>query len=702
MFERACKSIYLVGVNAYDMLQLAQVLPADYETVDGKTGKQVIAEAMANAQGRGVNVIRAWAHSSDPKFPFQVAPGVYREEAFRSLDFVLHQASLHNIHLILSFVDNWKYYNGIDQYVDWSPSAPKRSQDKAPDNQGDPTGVMGTKNSSSTDIDAAKLYEAKRHTLFFVDPGARSLFRNHIDALVHRRNVFNGRMYRDDPTILAWDLANEPRCETAVESNCHAMVHAWVEEMSLWVKRLDPNHLVTIGSEGFFGPSTPDMLQHNPGSWADEMGQDFVLNNAVPTIDFSTIHIWPDQWGTELDYEKFLSEWLASHVNASRVLLNKPVLLEEFGKKLVPDDQTSSGVGALRNPVYADTYGELERIITNASNVQVQQLRFQQQAQPDRIEHPSNPDTQLMGPLVGSLFWKWQLHVFVNNVKDEYGVSHNDSTLDLVAQHAEFVQGFVQKSDQSYQQSCKVDCWVPSPASIPSVKVFDMDMGESAVSMNNSLSQSTSQDADVTLHNTCVSLPQACSLSWRPGAVRRTQLLDNSTGTYRSTQLVSDYSGRNSSGTGSSSQPSYQNPNSHQGNGSMSANAVQAGSLQLQAQNASLDASQYPELSSNSVVARPAAACQALLALNASSWLVSTPDPPIPGSPTVILRLSCMSDGSSRLSPLPPRQLTQTGDLVQPGLFKAQLDQQQWQRVYSSQSECCSSGGGAFAPMGCS
>lgn len=43
------------------------------ETADGKTGKQVIAEAMTNAEGRGVNVIRTWAHSSDPKFPFQVS-----------------------------------------------------------------------------------------------------------------------------------------------------------------------------------------------------------------------------------------------------------------------------------------------------------------------------------------------------------------------------------------------------------------------------------------------------------------------------------------------------------------------------------------------------------------------------------------------------------------------------------------------------
>ncbi len=27
------------------------------------------------------------------------------------------------------------------------------------------------------------------------------------------RNTLNGRLYKDDPTIFAWDLINEPRCD---------------------------------------------------------------------------------------------------------------------------------------------------------------------------------------------------------------------------------------------------------------------------------------------------------------------------------------------------------------------------------------------------------------------------------------------------------------------------------------------------------
>ena len=73
-------------------------------------------------------------------------------------------------------------------------------------------------------------------------------------------------------------------------------MQAWVEEMSSYVKGQAPRQLVTIGSEGFFGPSTPGLLRFNPGVWAAETGQDFVANNAAEGIDFATLHSWPDNW----------------------------------------------------------------------------------------------------------------------------------------------------------------------------------------------------------------------------------------------------------------------------------------------------------------------------------------------------------------------------------------------------------------------
>lgn len=72
-------------------------------------------DAFQQASAMGLNVARTWAHSITNRFPFQLSPGKYDEKGIAALDYVLDSASRHGIHLILSFIDNWKYYNGVDQ-----------------------------------------------------------------------------------------------------------------------------------------------------------------------------------------------------------------------------------------------------------------------------------------------------------------------------------------------------------------------------------------------------------------------------------------------------------------------------------------------------------------------------------------------------------------------------------------------------------
>ena len=38
----------------------------------------------------------------------------------------------------------------------------------------------------------------------------RDAFKNYVRSIVLRNNTLTGRLYRDDPAILAWDLVNEP------------------------------------------------------------------------------------------------------------------------------------------------------------------------------------------------------------------------------------------------------------------------------------------------------------------------------------------------------------------------------------------------------------------------------------------------------------------------------------------------------------
>ena len=131
-----------------------------------------------------MTVARTWANSINPKYPFQTAPGEYDAAGLEALDYVLDAAGRHGLHLILSFVDNWKYYNGVDQYLDWSKSAPGRSQPL-------PTDAGGDTDSAAWTVDQ-KRYETARHALFFTDPDSRRMYKEHVEFLVNRVNSING------------------------------------------------------------------------------------------------------------------------------------------------------------------------------------------------------------------------------------------------------------------------------------------------------------------------------------------------------------------------------------------------------------------------------------------------------------------------------------------------------------------------------
>jgi mannan endo-1,4-beta-mannosidase len=46
---------------------------------------------------------------------------------------------------------------------------------------------------------------------FFSNRECKRMYKENIRKVIQRVNVFTGVMYRDDPTIMAWELINEPR-----------------------------------------------------------------------------------------------------------------------------------------------------------------------------------------------------------------------------------------------------------------------------------------------------------------------------------------------------------------------------------------------------------------------------------------------------------------------------------------------------------
>ena len=106
--------------------------------------------------------------------------------------------------------------------------------------------------------------------------------------------------------------------------------------MANYTKSVDPNHLVTIGYEGYWG-EYDQRVQYNPGNgWAGITGQNFSVNMAHDEIDFAGIHFWPDSWfanqqDISTDEQAFLNSWVLQHAQVATDL-GKPLLMEEFGK----------------------------------------------------------------------------------------------------------------------------------------------------------------------------------------------------------------------------------------------------------------------------------------------------------------------------------------------------------------------------------
>ena len=83
---------------------------------------------------------------------------------------------------------------------------------------------------------------------------AQETFRAAVRQLISRKNSVNGRSYNADPTIMYWQLANEPRPGSDANSRPHhAAFTKWLDDTAGVMKKLAPKHLVSTGYEGWMG-----------------------------------------------------------------------------------------------------------------------------------------------------------------------------------------------------------------------------------------------------------------------------------------------------------------------------------------------------------------------------------------------------------------------------------------------------------------
>jgi mannan endo-1,4-beta-mannosidase len=331
-FELDGKRYYFAGANLWYGMYLAS---------PGQSGDRArLLRELDQLAAHQVKNLRVLAISEASALRRAVTPSVLQqpdridETLWQGLDFLLDEMAKRDMKAVLYLNNFWQWSGGMSQYVAWFSGKPVVD----PDATGDWNTFM--------DNSAA----------FYREPRAQQAFRAAIGKLIGRRNSVNGRAYRDDPTVMSWQLANEPRPGSDAHAKPHFEVFVkWVDETAGFIRKLAPKQLVSTGSEGWMGTAGSREL--------------FVTAHASPNVDYLTYHMWAPNWQwfdpknaatTYEDAWKKMQDYLDWHIDAANQL-GKPIVLEEFGINRDQGSYHPTSATVYRDRFYAGIFELLAR-----------------------------------------------------------------------------------------------------------------------------------------------------------------------------------------------------------------------------------------------------------------------------------------------------------------------------------------------------
>src|SRR6056297_2190464 len=147
-------------------------------------------------QAHGITNLRIMGASEGTEYDNTVKPafqpelGKYNEDVLIGLDFLLAEMAKRDMKAVIYLGNNWIWTGGFAQYVAWvkneknpNPFLPEYSWDE----------FMN--------------YSAQ----FYSNKKAQQAYNDYVKMLINRKNTVTDQLYKNDPTIMSWQLANEPR-----------------------------------------------------------------------------------------------------------------------------------------------------------------------------------------------------------------------------------------------------------------------------------------------------------------------------------------------------------------------------------------------------------------------------------------------------------------------------------------------------------
>lgn len=345
-FWRHGKPYYFVGANFW------------YGAYLGATteGKARLTRELDLLKETGVNNLRVLAASEHSVLSravspaFHLAPGQYHPDLLVGLDVLLDEMAKRDMVAVLYLNNFWQWSGGMSQYMSWLTGEPPLD----PDVTGDWRSFMQN---------SARFYRTDKAQLWYQDL---------IRTLVTRTNRVNGRVYAEDPTIMSWQLANEPRPGSDQDGRPYfPQYKEWIAQTARFIKSLDTRHLVSTGSEGAMGTLRDLALYQEAHNLAE--------------VDYLTFHLWPKNWSwfdvtrpeaTYAEAQAKAKAYLLEHIEVARAL-GKPTVLEEFGIERDAADYRLVATTAQRDRFFKDIFGFMENQV------------------------------RLSAPIAGSNFWAW-------------------------------------------------------------------------------------------------------------------------------------------------------------------------------------------------------------------------------------------------------------------------------------------------------
>jgi len=295
-------------------------------------------------QQLGITNLRVLGASEDGPMKHSIKPAFrgpgpdYNEELLRGLDVLLAELGARDMKAVIYLNNFWEWSGGMGTYLSWVNG-----------------GQFVDMADASKPWPAYPLFTMQ----FYANEAANALYRAYVEAVVTRKNSVTGLPYAADGTIMAWQLANEPRPGADARPGHHTFpeFYRWIDETAAFIDSLDGHHLVSTGNEGRMGCA--------------DQASCFLSAHQSAHIDYLTAHIWPKNWGWLVDdqmeatMDRSLTRavaYLEEHAEHARTL-GKPLVLEEFG---VPRDGAALEPGSptiYRDRLYAALF---ERIEANA------------------------------------------------------------------------------------------------------------------------------------------------------------------------------------------------------------------------------------------------------------------------------------------------------------------------------------------------